>query len=56
MTYNKLTQIKFEKIFNYFYKYWDYTSKRNTEYSNIENVILTSLIFMHLKIEWEAMG
>ena len=51
MTYNKLTQIKFEKIFNYFYKYWDYTSKRNTEYSEIEVLILTTLTFKDLKIE-----
>ena len=53
MTYNKPTQMKFGKFFNYFYKY--YTSKRNTEYSTIEAVVLTSLIFTHLKIEWDAL-
>ena len=51
MTYNKPTPMKFGKLFNYFYKYWDYTSKRNTEYSEIEVLILTTLTFKHLKIE-----
>ena len=56
MTYNKPTQIKFEEFFNYFYKYWDYTSKRNTEYSDIEVLVITSFIFMHFKTEWDVLG
>ena len=56
MTYNKPTPIKFGKLLNYFYKYWDYRSKRNTEHSAIEVVVLTSLISTHLKIDWDTLG
>ena len=56
MAYNKPTPMKFGKFFNYFYKYWDYRSKRNTEHSAIEVVVLTSLILTHLKIDWDTLG
>ena len=53
MTYTKTTT-SFVNFFEHFLKYWDCTSKRGIEYSELEVVIRTAVISSHLHIEWKA--
>ena len=40
-------------FFSMFWKYWDYTSKRGTDYSALEVLLLTNVLFMDLRTRWE---
>ena len=50
MTGTKWGRAKFANFFDYFYKYWNYTSKRGTEYTELEVTFQTSFIYMLLKM------
>ena len=56
MTGTKSGRAKFANFFDYFYKYWNYTSKRGTEYDQLEVIFQTSFIYMLLKMEWDVLG
>ena len=45
--------MSFGKIFGLFYKYWVYASKRGTQYTAFEVLMLTDVIYMDLRIKWE---
>ena len=45
--------MSFGKFFGLFYKYWDYASKRGTQYTAFEVLILANIIYMDLKVKWE---
>ena len=49
MTGTKSGRAKFANFFDYFYKYWNYTSKRGTEYTELEVTFQTSFIYMLIK-------
>ena len=36
MTFTKIKLVSFGNLFGLFYKYWDYTSKREIQYSALE--------------------
>ena len=55
MTFTKTTPMPLERFFNMFYKYWDLASKRGTEYTAFEVLLMTSVLFMHLRTEWEKL-
>ena len=44
--------MSFGKIFSMFWKYWDYTSKRGTDCSTLEVLLLTNVFFMDLRTRW----
>ena len=50
MTGTKCERAKFASFFDCFYKYWNYTSKRGTEYTELEVTFQTSFIYMLLKV------
>ena len=54
MTGTKCERAKFASFFDCFYKYWNYTSKRGTEYTELEVTFQTSFIYMLLKMEWDV--
>ena len=54
MTGNKWERAKFANFFDYSYKYWNYTSKRGLEYTELEVTFQTSFIYMLLKMEWDV--
>ena len=56
MTRTKCERAKFASFFDCFYKYWNYTSKRGTEYTELEVTFQTSFIYMLLKMEWGVLG
>ena len=39
-----------------FWKYCDYTSKRGTDFSVLEVLLLTNVLFMDLRTQWEKNG
>ena len=41
------------KVFTIFWRYWDYVSIRATEYTALEVLGMTNVLFMHLRSEWE---
>ena len=45
----------FGTFFGVFWKYWDYTSKTETDYTAFEVLIMTSLLFEQLKNQWEKL-
>ena len=45
--------MSFGKFFGLFYKYWDYASKRGTQYTAFEVLMLANIIYMDLKVKWE---
>ena len=53
MTFTKPNSVSFRKFFGLFYKYWDYLSKRGTQYTAFEVLMLTNVIYMDLRIKWE---
>ena len=52
-TFTKTKPVSFGNLFGLFYKYWDYTSKRGTQYSALEVLLLTNVIYMDLRSKWE---
>ena len=53
MTFTKPNSVSFGKFFSLFYKYWDCASKRGTQYTAFEILMLTNVIYMDLRIKWE---
>ena len=53
MTFTKPNSVSFGKSFGLFFKYWDYASKRGTQYTAFEVLMLTNVIYMDLRIKWE---
>ena len=53
MTFKNSKSVSFGKFFGLFYKYWDYASKRETQYTAFEVIMLTNVIYMDLRIKWE---
>ena len=53
MTFTNTISMMFRILFPLFNKYWDRVSKRGTEHTSLEVGILTSHLFMLLKIEWD---
>ena len=53
MTFMKTTSMTFGNFFPLFHKYWDIVSKRGTEHTSLEVEILTSVLFLLLKTEWD---
>ena len=53
MTFTKTIPMTFGNFFPLFHKYWDIVSKRGTENTSLEIEILTSHLFILLKIEWD---
>ena len=53
MTVTKTIPMTFGNFFPLFHKYLDIVSKRGTEHTSLEVEILTSHLFMLLKIEWD---
>ena len=53
MTFTKTIPMTFGNCFLLFHKYWDIVSKRGTEHTSLEVEILTSGLFLLLKIEWD---
>ena len=53
MTFTNSKSVSFGKIFGLFYKYWVYASKRGTQYTAFEVLMLTDVIYMDLRIKWE---
>ena len=51
MTFTKKIPMTYANFFPLFYKYWDMVSKRGTEHTTLAVEILTSHVFMLLKIE-----
>ena len=45
--------MSFRKLFSIFYKYWDYVSKRETGYTVFEVLVMTRVLFTHLRNEQE---
>ena len=43
--------MSFRKLFSIFYKYWDYVSKRETGYTVFEVLVMTRVLFTHLRNE-----
>ena len=52
-TFTKRKAVSFGNFFGLFYKYWDYTSKRGTQYSALEVLLLTNVSYMDLRSKWE---
>ena len=53
MTFRNTIPMTFGIFFPFFHKYWDIVSKRGFEHTSLEVEILTSHLFMLLKIEWD---
>ena len=53
MTFTKTISMTYGNFFLLFYKYWDIVSKRGTEHTALAVEILTSHIFVLLKIKWD---
>ena len=53
MTFTNTIPMTFGILFPLFNKYWDIVRKRGTEHTSLEVEILTSRLFMLLKIEWD---
>ena len=53
MTGNNTKPMSFGNSFIMFWKYWDYTSKRGTDYNAPKVVLLTNVLFMDLRTQWE---
>ena len=56
MTFNNAKPMSFGKFFSMFWKYWDYTSKRGTDCSTLEVLLLTNVFFMDLRTRWGKNG
>ena len=56
MTGNNTKRMSFENYFIMFWKYWDYTSKRGTDYNALKVVLLTNVLFMDLRTQQEKNG
>ena len=56
MTFTNTTPISFGSFFGLFYKYWDYASKRGTQYTAFEVLILTNVLCMDLRTKWENLN
>ena len=52
MTGNNTKPMSFRNFLTNFWKYWDYTSKRATDYNALEVALFTSVIFMVLRTQW----
>ena len=51
MTGNDTKPMSLGNFFIMFWKYWDYTSKRVTDYNALEVVLLTNVLFMDLRTQ-----
>ena len=56
MTGNNTKPMSFGIFFIMFWKYWDYTSKRGTDYKALEVVLLTNVLFMDLRTQLGKKG
>ena len=56
MTFTNISPISFGKRFAIFWKYWDYVSKRGTEYIALEVLVMKNVLFKHLRSEWEKVN
>ena len=56
MTFNNTKPMYFGNIFSMFWKYLDYASKRGTDYSSLEVLLLTNVLFIDLRTQWEKIG
>ena len=56
MTGNDTKPTSFGSFFIMFWKYWDYTSKRGTDYNALKVVLLTNVLSMDLRNQWEKNG
>ena len=45
--------MSFGNFFIMFWKYWDYTIKRGTDYNALKVALLTNVLFMDLRTQWE---
>ena len=54
MTFNNTKPMSFGKFFSMLWKYWDYTSKRGTDYSTLEVLLLTNLRTRWGKNGWDV--
>ena len=52
-TFTKTKPVSLGNFFGFFYKYWEYTSKRGTQYCALEVLLLTNVIYMDLRSKWE---
>ena len=53
MTGKNTKPMFFGNFFIMFWKYWDYTSNRGTDYNALKVVLLTNVLFMDLRTQWE---
>ena len=53
MTGNNTNPMYFGNFFIMFWKYWDYTSKGGTDYNALEVILLTNVLFLDLRTQWE---
>ena len=56
MTGNNTKPMSFGNFFIMSWKYWDYTSKRGTDYNALKVVLLTNVLSMDLRNQWEKNG
>ena len=56
MTGSNTKHMSFGIFFIMFWKYWDYTSKRETDYNALEVVLLTNVLFMDLRTQLGKKG
>ena len=56
MTGNNTKPMSFGNFFIMSWKYWGYTSKRGTDYNALKVVLLTNVLSMDLRNEWEKNG
>ena len=56
MTGNNTKAMYFGNFLIMFWKYWDYASKGGTDYKALEVVLLTNVLFMDLRTQWEKNG
>ena len=50
---NNTKPMSFGIFFIMFWKYWDYTSKRGTDYKALKAVLLTNVLFLDLRTQWK---
>ena len=56
MTFTNTFPMSSGQFFAIFWKYWDYVSKRRTEYTALEVLVMTNVLFMHLRSKWEKVS
>ena len=56
MTGSNTKPMSFGNFLIMFWTYWVYTSKRGTDYDALKVVLLTNVLFMDLRTQWEKNG